>query len=80
VHARSCYLDAVLSSSPAEFMSVRADVGGHAFTEVWRYGGKGPIIVYVRRLSAWSKLTCALQLENSDQRFDHTDCGESPLN
>ena len=78
--ARACYLTAVLNSSPSEFLSIRADVEGDAFTELWRYGGVGPIVIFTERQGGWSKLTCALLLlGDRGQRFDHTECSESPL-
>lgn len=78
--SRSCFLAAVLNSMPAEFLSLRADVEGLPFTELWRYDGRGPLVVYLSGPGGWSKLNCALLLVNDDrQLIDHTDCVETPV-
>jgi hypothetical protein len=78
--ARACFRSAVLNSSAAEFLSLRADVEGRGFTELWRYSGAGPVVVYTMAAGEWKKLTCALLLlDDGHQFFDHTDCQEAPL-
>jgi hypothetical protein len=78
--ARSCFLAAILNARSAEFLSKRRDVGGNSFTELWRFEGSGPIVIYVREGTTWKKLACALLLvSDSRQRFDHTDCIETAL-
>lgn len=79
--ARTCFLAAVLNSSPSEFLSIRADIEGRPFTELWRFGGRGPVVVYSAGPGGWSKLTCSLLLLNDGrQQFNHTDCNENPMN
>lgn len=77
--ARKCFLDSVLNRSAAEFLSHRADIEGAGFTELWRFGGKGPLVVYTETRGVWQKLLCALLLVGGNQVLDHTDCAYAPL-
>lgn len=77
---RGCFLGAVLNSSPAEFFSTRADVEGQPFSELWRFPGHGPVVIYMDGAERWVRAECALLLvADPGQRFDHTDCSETPL-
>jgi len=77
---RRCFLDSAVAGKPAEFVSARSDVGGVAFLEVWRYSGAGPVKVFLRQVSQWSEMTCALTIvAGPDQLFDHTDCSSVPI-
>jgi hypothetical protein len=78
--ARACFLSAVLNTQRAEFLSLRSDVEGMPFTELWRFEGKGPVLVYTSGPDGWSKHSCALNLVDDHARqFDHTECSESPV-
>jgi hypothetical protein len=60
---RSCFLGAVLDGRPAEFVSRSVDDRGDPFVELYRFGGRGPVLVY-RSASfvgpGWVRNDCAI--------------------
>jgi len=78
---RRCFLGAILNESPAEFLSARQDAEGKPFTELWRFAGRGPIVVYTDAGGAWNRQRCAIVvLDDATQLFDHGDCTATPVN
>jgi hypothetical protein len=61
--ARRCFFGAVLDGRPAEFVSRSVDDRADPFVELYRFGGRGPVLVY-RSASfigpGWVRNDCAI--------------------
>jgi hypothetical protein len=78
---RRCFLGALLNEGAAEFLSARQDAEGKRFTELWRFGGRGPVVVYTDAGGVWNRLSCAIVvLDDANELFDHGDCTATPVN
>lgn len=79
-NARGCFLAGVLNRRPVEFLSKRSDVEGVPLVELWRFEGRGPVLVFTAQRDAWVRLNCALLVvHDPSQAFDHTDCEQSSV-
>jgi len=77
---RRCFLDSVLTGRAAEFVVRLVTVEGDPVTEVWRFAGSGPIVVYVDQTQdsfstgGWLRLACSLVRDAAPWTFERGDC------
>jgi len=60
---RNCFLGAVQDGRPAELASQEVDVAGEPVVVLYRYGGRGPVLVYRSASPAgpgWVRSDCAI--------------------
>lgn len=83
---RRCFVESVLAGKAAEFIVRLVTVEGDPATDVWRFAGSGPIVVFVDQTQdtfsagGWLRLTCSLVLD-AEQPWElgRTDCTATPL-
>jgi hypothetical protein len=68
--ARQCFFEAILDGRGAELVSRTVDEAGDPVVEVYRYAGRGPVLVYRSASPAgpgWVRSDCAIGPANDDR-------------
>lgn len=77
---RRCFLDGVLTSQGVEFVSTASGTEGDAMLIVFRFGGSGPILRYVRDGLVWTEYRCGIGQVQTEFVFTVAGkCASAPL-